>query len=192
MSLSAFVPQVRRLDIILGGRPNDHRIHSWRVLMRSSTSSSGAQARGAAGGPSLSNSSILRSSSSRCASVSGIASGVSYRLSQISSRSSRRCSTVRVLISIAATPIFYPEIQSLPYAKISRRPLGSGTGSPNSFAASIHNRIASCALARAPSCVGPCAEQPGSSGTSATKAASSSLQYMMTSYLFIRSGRAYI
>src|SRR5947209_5156622 len=31
-------------------------------------------------------------------------------------------------------------------AKIKRRPLGSGIGSPNSFAVSIQSRIASCAL----------------------------------------------
>ena len=61
-------------------------------------------------------------------------------------------------------------------AKIRRRPLGSGIGSPNSLAVSIQRRMASCALPRASSCVGPCAEHPGSSGTSAMKASSSSLQ----------------
>jgi len=110
MRLPALVPDVRGLDIFLGGRPDDHRLHSWVVRMRSRTSSNGAPARGAPGGPSLSNSSILRSSSSRCATVIGIACGVSYRLSQISSRSSSRCSTVRVLISIAATPIILPGV----------------------------------------------------------------------------------
>lgn len=68
MRLRAFVPRVRRLDTFL----DDHRLHSWRLRMRSRTSSNGAPARGAPGGPSLSNSSILRSSlrssSSRCAS----------------------------------------------------------------------------------------------------------------------------
>src|ERR1017187_891861 len=34
-------------------------------------------------------------------------------------------------------------------AKIKRRPLGSGTGSPNSIAVSSHKRIACCALPRA-------------------------------------------
>ena|ERR1043165_82426 len=43
--------------------------------------------------------------------------------------------------------------------------------------------MASSALANASVCEGPCAMQPGSSGTSATNAWSSSLQNMMISYL---------
>jgi hypothetical protein len=39
------------------------------------------------------------------------------------------------------------------HRRINRRPFGSGTGSPNSLAVSIQRRIASCALARACSCV---------------------------------------
>ncbi len=61
-------------------------------------------------------------------------------------------------------------------ARIRRRPLGCGIGSPNSLAVSIQRRIASCALPRALSCVAPWAAHPGSSGTSATNALSSSLQ----------------
>ena len=82
-------------------------------------------------------------------------------------------------------------------ANINRSPFGSGTGSPHSRAASIHRRIASLTslsalpcvcprhAARKLSCVCPCAMQPGSSGTSATNASSSSLQYRMISYLCI-------
>lgn len=63
--------------------------------------------------------------------------------------------------------------------------MGVGTGSPNSRAVSIHNEIASLTLAKASSCVAPCAMQPESSGTSTTKAPSSTLQYRISSYLFI-------
>lgn len=41
------------------------------------------------------------------------------------------------------------------HAKIKRRPFGSGTRSPSSFAVSIHRRIASCELPSASSCVAP-------------------------------------
>ncbi len=46
-------------------------------------------------------------------------------------------------------------------AKMRRRPFGSGIGSPNSVAVSIQRRIASCALARDASGVGPWAAHPG-------------------------------
>jgi hypothetical protein len=45
-------------------------------------------------------------------------------------------------------------------ARIRRRPFGSGIGSPNSFAVSIHRRIASSALLSASSWVGPWAAEP--------------------------------
>jgi hypothetical protein len=56
------------------------------------------------------------------------------------------------------------------------RPLGSGIGRPSSFAVSIHSSMIPCTFARASACVAPSAAQPGSSGTSAMNALSSSLQ----------------
>ena len=69
-----------------------------------------------------------------------------------------------------------PAGRSERYANIRRSPLGSGMGSPNSLAASIHRSVACLMLPRAASCVSPCAMHPGSSGTSATKAPSALLQ----------------
>ena len=56
-----------------------------------------------------------------------------------------------------------------------------------SRAASSQRLIASCALATASAGVPPWAMQPGSSGTSTTKAASSRLQVTTSSYLWARS-----
>lgn len=75
-------------------------------------------------------------------------------------------------------------------ASINRRPFGSGMRSPNSVAVSIHSPIASFTAARALCCVGPCAIQPDSSGTSARYASSSLLQYRMISYLVVSTGEA--
>ena len=69
-----------------------------------------------------------------------------------------------------------PRFRGADQAKTKRRPFGLGIGSPNSLAVSIQSRIASCALPSATSWVAPCAIHPGSSGTSATNAPSSSLQ----------------
>jgi hypothetical protein len=75
-------------------------------------------------------------------------------------------------------------------ASINRLPFGSGTRSPNSVAVSTHSPIASFTAMRASCCVGPCAMQPGNSGTSARYASSSLLQYKMISYLVVSTGKA--
>ena len=80
--------------------------------------------------------------------------------------------------------IFSREHQT-PQASIKRRPLGCGTGSPNSLAVSIQRPMAALTLASASSWVGPCAAHPGNSGTSATYVWSSSLQKIMISYLIM-------
>lgn len=66
-----------------------------------------------------------------------------------------------------------------------RLPLGWGMGSPYSLAVSIQSWMACLAFSRVCSYVSPWAMQPGSSGTSAIQILSSSLQYIMISYLFI-------
>ncbi len=80
-----------------------------------------------------------------------------------------------------------PEI----YANINR-PFGLGIVRPSSRAVSIHSSMITSAFFNASSCVAPSTMHPGSSGTSARNAASSSLQYKMISYfVFIRPLPAY-
>lgn len=69
------------------------------------------------------------------------------------------------------------------HAGTDRRPRGRGTGRPVSCAPSSQKSIAICELATASSRDAPWAMQPGSSGTSTTNAASSSLHQITSSYL---------
>jgi hypothetical protein len=89
---------------------------------------------------------------------------------------STTCSRAR----ISAVKVAVPEVHAN-----KSRPLGSGIGRPSSRAVSNHSAITTSTFARASWRVAPSAAQPANSGTSATNASSSWLQYRTISYLVI-------